>query len=392
MSRDTERKWANRRTFIKTTGAASLFALAGCSGDGGDGGDGGSDGGDGGSDGGDGGSDGGDGGSDGGDGGDTEEPTETAIDYPSERLRFIVPYGPGGGFDTLTRITANSMEEFIDVGQVVENIEGSNGAVALGELWTADADGHTIGTVDGFMFNQQVNQDVPYELQEMTYYAQASRNFESLVVRPDTGIETWDDFVSEFAAGNILLGAPSPAASGNIQMYVLGDETGAFDPEAVAENTVVYGGAGEIYTALARGDIQAFINDHTGHDEYRESGDARLIASMIADDEPPSDAPDAATLPDMGVSGDTAQFIEGIGASYRGFAGPPDVPEERVEILRDIFDETLNSDAFQQRADESDLSLAIGSGADMAQRMQASYEASTETTEIVEALREAAGN
>ena len=46
MSRDTDKKWANRRTFLKTTGAASLLALAGCSGDGGDGSDG-SDGGDG---------------------------------------------------------------------------------------------------------------------------------------------------------------------------------------------------------------------------------------------------------------------------------------------------------------------------------------------------------
>lgn len=55
--------------------------------------------------------------------------------------------------------------------------------------------------------------------------------------------------------------------------------------------------------------------------------------------------------------------------------------QERVEILRDVFMKTLESDTFQQRAQEAELSLEFGGDEEMVQRMQAAFQAATETEE-----------
>lgn len=71
--------------------------------------------------------------------------------YPSQAVRLIVPYVPGGLPDTVSRIVAKRLTQ--DLGQpfIVENKPGAAGAVAAVALAQAPADGYTFMVTDGAM-------------------------------------------------------------------------------------------------------------------------------------------------------------------------------------------------------------------------------------------------
>jgi tripartite-type tricarboxylate transporter receptor subunit TctC len=56
-----------------------------------------------------------------------------AEDYPSRPVRFIVPFPPGGGNDTMARTIGNKLASALSQQFVVENRAGAGGVI--GELW-----------------------------------------------------------------------------------------------------------------------------------------------------------------------------------------------------------------------------------------------------------------
>ncbi len=116
----------------------------------------------------------------------------TANEWPTDDIRLVVPYAPGGTTDVLSRRVADLLQQELDANVVVENRPGAGSTVGTGRLARGgrDADhtilmaspGHTIGAaiypdlsydpVNDFVFLQNmidipnvmvVPADSPYE-------------------------------------------------------------------------------------------------------------------------------------------------------------------------------------------------------------------------------------
>ena len=64
--------------------------------------------------------------------------------YPSQPIRFIVAFGPGGVGDTTARLVAEKLGDKLGQRVVVENNPGGGGISAARAVLTAPADGHTL--------------------------------------------------------------------------------------------------------------------------------------------------------------------------------------------------------------------------------------------------------
>jgi len=91
--------------------------------------------------------------------------TAVAQTYPSRRVRWMVPFPPGGATDIIARIVAQKMTESWGLAVVVENRAGAAGAIGSDAVAKAAPDGHTIlmGPTSTHAVNPAINPKLPYD-------------------------------------------------------------------------------------------------------------------------------------------------------------------------------------------------------------------------------------
>ncbi len=78
--------------------------------------------------------------------------------WPSRTVRIIVPFGPGGGTDTIARVVADKLQESLGQPFIVENRPGATSNVGSGIVAKAPADGYTLLLVTSSI---SINQAMP---------------------------------------------------------------------------------------------------------------------------------------------------------------------------------------------------------------------------------------
>ncbi len=69
---------------------------------------------------------------------------QAAERYPTRPVRIIVPFAPGGGIDSLARLTASELARRFDQPFIVENQSGGGGTIGSAALANANPDGYTL--------------------------------------------------------------------------------------------------------------------------------------------------------------------------------------------------------------------------------------------------------
>jgi len=64
--------------------------------------------------------------------------------YPEQRLRLVLPFGPGSATDTLLRIIAEPLQAALGQSVVIDNKPGALTSLALAEVAKAPPDGYTV--------------------------------------------------------------------------------------------------------------------------------------------------------------------------------------------------------------------------------------------------------
>jgi tripartite-type tricarboxylate transporter receptor subunit TctC len=84
--------------------------------------------------------------------------------WPTKQVRFICPFVPGGGTDTVSRIVAQELTEIFGQQVIVDNRPGAGGNIGTTEMARA-TDGHTIGliSVASHAINPALYGKLPYD-------------------------------------------------------------------------------------------------------------------------------------------------------------------------------------------------------------------------------------
>src|SRR5918994_1319146 len=109
-----------------------------------------------------------------------------AQQYPARPIRFISPYPPGGGNDTLLRLLGEKLGEQVGQRIIVDNRPGANTIVGTELLAKSPPDGYTFILVpNSFATNPSFYPKLPYDtLRDFAAVGQVAQSPQMIVVHP----------------------------------------------------------------------------------------------------------------------------------------------------------------------------------------------------------------
>ena len=100
--------------------------------------------------------------------------------FPEKNITFIIPYGPGGGFDTYVRKIAPVMAKHLGgkVNVVPKNVAGAGGRKALNVLYRAKPDGYNIAVFNmpGMLLDKILGKKQSYDIDKFTWLGRIAQS------------------------------------------------------------------------------------------------------------------------------------------------------------------------------------------------------------------------
>jgi tripartite-type tricarboxylate transporter receptor subunit TctC len=179
--------------------------------------------------------------------------------YPSQNIRFIVPYPAGGATDTLGRTVAQKLQEAWGQNVIVENKAGAAGTIGNNFVAKAAPDGYTVLIAITALIQQPSLMDkLPYDaLKDFTPVTMIARSPSMLAVPLSSPAKTLKDFVAMVKAqpGKHNFGSYGAGTSSHIQGALLNLQAGL---DLVH---IPFQGAAPLVTNLVGGQLSAAFVD-----------------------------------------------------------------------------------------------------------------------------------
>ncbi|MDB5926397.1 MAG: hypothetical protein JWN13_5333 [Betaproteobacteria bacterium] len=243
--------------------------------------------------------------------------------YPSKPIRFVVPFPPGGGNDTMARAFGQKMSEGFAQPVVIDNRPGAGGNIGAETAARALPDGYTVflGGVGSHGINPNLQAKLPYDpIKDFAPISLIASAPLVIVVPPSLPIKSVSDLVQLAKARP---GELNYASSGSGTIAHLSAELLNSMAKIKLEH-VPYKGTGPALTDLLAGRVQVMFNSAVSILPQVRSGKLRAVAMTAA--KRSAAMPDLPTVAESGVPGYEA-------ASWYGVLAPAATPRPIVQKL-----------------------------------------------------------
>lgn len=287
-------------------------------------------------------------------------PAASAQDYPSRPIRFIVPYPPGGGTDTVARLIAQPLTARLGQQVVVDNRGGANAIIGTDLGARAPADGHTLVFClpASVAVNPALYRDLPYDpVKHFAPVIQLNDIALLLVATPALPANTVKELVA-LAQGKP--GGLNFASSGNGSAAHLAMEL--FNTMAGTRMVhVPYKGGGPALTDIMAGQMQLMAGPMIAALPHVKSGRIKAIAVTTARR--------AKGLPQVPTIGEALPGYES--AIWHGVLVPNGTPAAVVAKLNREINEILRMPEIGSRLETQGAEPAGGTPAQFAALIKA---------------------
>jgi tripartite-type tricarboxylate transporter receptor subunit TctC len=205
-------------------------------------------------------------------------PVRAQAQYPSQAVRIVVPYAPGGVPDTVARFVGQRLQNRIGQSVVVENRAGGNGSVAAAVISSSPADGYTFLVTDSAMLsvNSLFIAQLAYNPQkDFAPVALLAKAPIFLAVHSDVPVSTLREFIDYVKArpGQVNYGSSGVGSTHHLSMEAM--------KSALQLNMthVPYRGTGQSVPALIGGHVQVLFSAYPSLKGAVETNRVKLLAT-----------------------------------------------------------------------------------------------------------------
>jgi tripartite-type tricarboxylate transporter receptor subunit TctC len=273
--------------------------------------------------------------------------------FAGKTIRFVVGYGPGGGYDAYARMLAPYLSRVIGGTVIVENRPVAGGLLALNGVYAAPPDGLTMMIVNGTgaAFAQLTDQQgARFDLSKLGYLATLTAPPSGWIVGPHFGVKTVAEALNAHKKWRW-------AASGPVDNM---SDGAAFICEALkldCQIVIGYKGSNDAALAIARGEMDSLnITDFSAH-QYVQSNGAIALATIGR--ERSRHFPDLPTIFEaMKLNADQEwlmNFRHVVQSLGRILVVPPGLPAGRLAFLEAAVRKATSDKNFLAEGDKRQL-------------------------------------
>lgn len=257
--------------------------------------------------------------------------------YPQKNIEFLIPFGPGGGFDRTVRLVSPYMEKALPkrVEVLPKNLPGAGGRRALATVYRAKPDGHLISIMNspGAAIPMLLGEKVEYDLAKFAWIAKIGSEDYMIGISAKSAIRSIDDLKK--------LGRP-------IKIPTTGFGSTAYAAAAVfaeafglkAEHIPGYKGTNDYIVGIVRGDGDIAVAPVSTFKQFVESGAIRPLVTFEAR----TSMPGVKTVAELGHPELTGLAVE------RYVVAPPGTPANIVKILSDAMGKAASNPELKAMA------------------------------------------
>jgi putative tricarboxylic transport membrane protein len=253
--------------------------------------------------------------------------------YPEQDIKMIIPFGAGGGSDTLARTIAEVIGEMklLPVNILPENRPGGSGAVGYSTVAKDKGNPHVIATVSVSFFTTPLLGGSPVSYRDFTPLASIAQSPYLLVAPASSAYKKLDDLKTAKRLTTGTVGVVSDAALlAKLTSSALG----------VQIDSVPFDGEGEVLAALLGGHVDiGYLNPSEAMSQIA-AGTLRPLA--ISSAQRSAAFPDVPTFKELGHD----QIVH---TQLRGLVMPAGVPAEAVKYWEEILKKVAASDAWKKK-------------------------------------------
>jgi tripartite-type tricarboxylate transporter receptor subunit TctC len=282
--------------------------------------------------------------------------------YKGKQIRFIVGTAPGQDYDLWARLIGRHLTRHISGNPtlIVENMPGAGHIIATNYLFNvAPKDGTAIGMVSRNMTDAAVMglPNVRYDPGKFNWLGSPEVSHRVMFVGPKTGIDKVPDLFDR----ELVIGAPGGVQGVTAAPILLKNLLGM-----KLKIVQGYRSPNDVVLAVARGEVGGFVNTvgsaAGARRQWIESGQLRALFNMEPETVEWLGAPSIFEFAKTDEQRQVLTFFAGNTRLGRPLMAPPDVPAERVEVLRRAFDATMKDDAFLKEAENMGFEVAAQTG------------------------------
>ncbi|MCO5106453.1 MAG: tripartite tricarboxylate transporter substrate binding protein [Burkholderiaceae bacterium] len=277
-----------------------------------------------------------------------------AADFPTQPVRIVVPFGPGGGTDLAARAIAEQLTASLGKPVLVENRPGGNSVIASRIVATAPADGHTLLlTTDIHAINAAYAPQLPYDsLKDFAFVAQLTTSPLMLVANPSTGIRSVPELVRRAKAepGRLSFASLGPSSPHYLAFEWFKRMAG------IDVVDVPYKGGGQALADTLGGQVDLSLV--VAGNGIRQARAGKLLAVAVTSGQRTPIAPEVPSIAESG-------YPEFAIVNWYAILAPAGTPPAIVERLNAEIRRALNDKGVVERLVGAGLEPATGSPAEL---------------------------
>ena len=262
-----------------------------------------------------------------------------AQDYPTQTIKLVVPFGPGGGSDIVARIIAQRMQEKLGQSVVVENKPGAGGLIGNEQVANSPKDGYTIGIqTAGQIIGSTITKNLRYDtIEAFEWIGQIATAGLMIVVRPDYEYQDVKSLVAaaKAAPGKLVFASPGFGATQHMAAELF-KQVANIDMLHVPYRT-----SPEAISALLGKNVDVLFDTVSAVLGQVQGGQLKVLAVTGKDRFPA--VPNVATVSESGIMPNYDV------TTWYGFFAPKGTPKPIIDKLNKTLNEVLAEDAVKER-------------------------------------------